>query len=1062
MADLVTNAERAADAARQLPEFTHLALLGIKSNVSEMLALIGREGVFSTYSLHDISHIDAMLGMMDWLVPPSTWKVMTPPDWLMVTLAVYLHDLGLLVRAEEFETRNANPEFRKWFDGLSSSGEGRDYIARTHRMTADEKDRFFFQEFVRMGHATRVKEWITGRHSRIWGPKAKVIADQVAAILAVLPVRFRDYLGTVCESHHKDNLDNADLFPLCARCGSDRAEVINVQYAAILLRTADLLHVTKDRTPSRMFQLIKLSDPKGVDEWDKQLGTFAVGPKGRELIENDPESAVIVLHADFTEERPLFALQEYVAYGDSQIKQSKRWADRSQQTPDGRAYSFPWHSLIGDIRLEGVPPQRMRFDLHRGRLLDLLVGHTIYNDATVAIRELLQNSIDAVRYQHHLVTRSPNPAGIGFTSVAWESSSRILSVHDNGIGMDRDTIEHHLMKVGASYYNTPQFEAEHADFTPISRFGIGILTCFMISDDIEIVTIKDGIGHRIRMTSVEADYLLRDLQPGAPELDGLEPHGTRVTLRVRDTVDFSTNTVGDILRHWVILPECEVTYMENGKDAERIGFDSAAAALESYHLLGEQREKQVSTSSRREIVTKSRTGADIAAERPPNARYEIAFAVQHGLLPERYFSMQPAKVDLPMVCIEGIRVAEALPWFEGSGRSPNLSTLLSVRGDKKFRTTVSRAGLEKDDDYRQVGKACAQMLFQHVTDEVSRIAGAVGQPLSQASTAARWLYHDLTARAPGIGATNYLKKLYSDLPCIVVESVHEADGRHTSQRTMVSLSALAAEERLWTVESRLVDSLGNISRDLGRELSVNEFLAALAPDLQQLRYSPIVPDSHLFKADLEETHRVCRVEYSRKHQQSALQWTVTGIESSPIVDLSRLCTPEFIKALNAVLRERQGPSEDWEDYLVSDEEPTQPHLQTRLVVQIAEMVGDDPKVHAVVSRSATVIRVSSPIAEFWSSWTDCVRALAKDESDPTLVIDLMQLGTFVLGMIRSSRRQSIRHVREVFDSIQDRLTQIGRALNLTIDLEEVGNRAAVFDATSYWRDWSKGHRGAMR
>ena len=65
--------------------------------------------------------------------------------------------------------------------------------------------------------------------------------------------------------------------------------------------------MTKDRTPSVMYKTLKLSDPKAVTEWDKQLGAFAVGPKGRELIEEDSATAIIVINADFTEERPLFA-----------------------------------------------------------------------------------------------------------------------------------------------------------------------------------------------------------------------------------------------------------------------------------------------------------------------------------------------------------------------------------------------------------------------------------------------------------------------------------------------------------------------------------------------------------------------------------------------------------------------------------------------------------------------------------------------------------------------------------------------------------------------------------
>jgi hypothetical protein len=598
--ELCTKAEELADASRNLPDFKNLSLPGIKAQVAQILSLIGRDGIFSTYTSHDITHIDAMLSMLDWLVPQTTQAAMSPADWLLTVLAIYFHDLGMVTTRDEYEDRDDNPEFVSWRDSLNKTTEGREYLARMNRMTPDEKDRFFFQEFLRKGHAQRIREWITGRHSRKWGPRIEPIANYVVELLKAAPTRFREYLGIACESHHSADLDKTAKYPLVARFGNHPQEIANVQYAAILLRTADLLHVTKDRTPSVIYQTIKFSDPKSVEEWGKQVGTFAVGPKGRSLIESDPESAVIVINADFTEERPLFSLQEYIAYADSEIKQSKRWVETSKESPDAKDFSFPWHRVDGDVRLEGVPPQPMRFEMDRGQLLDLLVGHTIYNEPTVAVRELLQNGIDAVRYQAHLDTREAEVTKtdcppLGKVVVHWQSSSRMLVIEDNGIGMDRDVIRHHLMSVGSSYYNTPQFEAEHRDFVPISRFGIGILTCFMVSDDIEIVTFKKNRGFRIRMTSVKSTYLLRELERGNSLLEGLEPHGTRVTLRVRDTVDLQKRSILDIVKHWVILPECDVEYSEPGLQSIKVGFPSVADALRSYIAAEETKTAPVSS-----------------------------------------------------------------------------------------------------------------------------------------------------------------------------------------------------------------------------------------------------------------------------------------------------------------------------------------------------------------------------------------------------------------------------------------------------------------------------------
>ena len=176
-----------------------------------------------------------------------------------------------------------------------------------------------------------------------------------------LPSRFREHLGTVCESHHGDDLTDPLKFPLYESIGNDlRIEAVNVQFAAILLRTADLLHVTQDRTPSVMFKLIRFTDPKSVLEWGKQRGTFSVAPKARVVKTDEPDTTDIVIKADFTDEEPLFALQEYIVYADAQVQQSKRWADKSQESDDAVAYAFPGRGVKSDVRLQGVLPSALK------------------------------------------------------------------------------------------------------------------------------------------------------------------------------------------------------------------------------------------------------------------------------------------------------------------------------------------------------------------------------------------------------------------------------------------------------------------------------------------------------------------------------------------------------------------------------------------------------------------------------------------------------------------------------------------------------------------------------
>ena len=99
--------------------FSRFSLPGVKEQIAQMLSMIGRvDGLFSTYTAHDISHVDSMLGMIEWLIPSSTAAVLTPTDWLMMVLSVYFHDLGLVVTADEYRTRSSNSDFVSWYNNL--------------------------------------------------------------------------------------------------------------------------------------------------------------------------------------------------------------------------------------------------------------------------------------------------------------------------------------------------------------------------------------------------------------------------------------------------------------------------------------------------------------------------------------------------------------------------------------------------------------------------------------------------------------------------------------------------------------------------------------------------------------------------------------------------------------------------------------------------------------------------------------------------------------------------------------------------------------------------------
>src|SRR5690606_18138042 len=131
-------------------------------------------------------------------------------------------------------------------------------------------------------------------------------------------------------------------------------------------------------------------------------------------------------------------------------------------------------------------------------------------DASVAIREIVQNAIDAGRLQN--LIGSIDTKHDSDVSVHFDITARRLRVTDRGVGMSEQVVQEHFLRVGSSSYQTKEFRTKHPEFNSISRFGIGVLSAFMIADEIRVSTVAEGhAGKEIVLKSVHGTYLIKDL-----------------------------------------------------------------------------------------------------------------------------------------------------------------------------------------------------------------------------------------------------------------------------------------------------------------------------------------------------------------------------------------------------------------------------------------------------------------------------------------------------------------------------------------------------------------------
>lgn len=289
--------ELQAEKAENLSFCRGIKLLHIRDKVETMLGFIGKGGIFEEYTVHSIEHIDEMLKIVEWLIPDITKEKMTYAEWLMLTLAIYFHDLGMVVTKDEFEHRDETG-FKEYKEKVLENTEEFEY----EECAKERGDSFLYQEFVRENHAARIRQWIEGKNARNLG-EAEAVCQEIEDILKNLDKMFKADLAMICESHHKDDIEDFSKYKVKKMYGNTENEKVNLNYIAIILRTADLLHITRDRTPSVARRLINVSNPVSVLEWEKQMAVRAVRPKDQRneegVVDNSKQKDTIEITAYF-------------------------------------------------------------------------------------------------------------------------------------------------------------------------------------------------------------------------------------------------------------------------------------------------------------------------------------------------------------------------------------------------------------------------------------------------------------------------------------------------------------------------------------------------------------------------------------------------------------------------------------------------------------------------------------------------------------------------------------------------------------------------------------------
>lgn len=212
------------------------------------------------------------------------------------------------------------------------------------------------------------------------------------------------------------------------------------------------------------------------------------------------------------------------------------------------------------------------------------MGENLYNNPYVFVRELLQNALDTSRHRefHEQAKGQATFRCEPIVVSEWYDHEQYHWVRfdDFGMGMTEEIIRNFLLRVGRSYYTSAEFKAEQLQylaqngFTPISRFGIGLLSCFIAGDRVEIATRhaihakSQADSIRLSLSGLHGFFTLQTqnhIPAPMPTPNGDEPgyrrlSGTSIAVRLDPRRERSLLNVSQALKQYLSYPPVPVHF----------------------------------------------------------------------------------------------------------------------------------------------------------------------------------------------------------------------------------------------------------------------------------------------------------------------------------------------------------------------------------------------------------------------------------------------------------------------------------------------------------------------
>lgn len=173
-----------------------------------------------------------------------------------------------------------------------------------------------------------------------------------------------------------------------------------------------------------------------------------------------------------------------------------------------------------------------QFKTESKRILDLMIN-SIYTHKEIFLRELISNASDAID-KYYFTNEGHVDSNALEIRLELDKDNRTLTITDTGIGMDEQDLDENLGTIAQSGSLAFKEELEKQEKTDtdidiIGQFGVGFYSAFMVSNNIKVISKKEGCPSVQWESDGVNGY---EITPADKE-----EHGTTIILSLKEDTD---------------------------------------------------------------------------------------------------------------------------------------------------------------------------------------------------------------------------------------------------------------------------------------------------------------------------------------------------------------------------------------------------------------------------------------------------------------------------------------------------------------------------------------------